>query len=310
MPVTTALRRSRRHVPDPAATPGLGDARPLPDSEFAAYWDTLVLPDDVKGRVLRSAAAGLQLRSEIAFHDLPLHGTFLFTGEPGTGKTTFARGLADELARAVPAAGDWLFLEIDPHGLTSSSLGRSQKAVEELFGSLLDGQSAAGPTVVLIDEVETLLTDRAALSMDANPVDVHRAVDAALTGLDRLARSHPRTVVLATSNFPLALDGALTSRADLSVHFPLPDLAARRAILAKTCGALGAAFPGAKSLSTAASLDAAAAGGDGLDGRQLKKAVAAACAVDPGAAGDPDRVTPADLLAAVKYAVAARRAGA
>jgi AAA+ superfamily predicted ATPase len=308
--MTTALRRSKRLIPDPTATPGLADARPLPDAEFASAWDTLVLPDDAKGRVLRSAAAGLQLRSKIPFHDLPLHGTYLFTGEPGTGKTTFARGLADALARAVPAAGDWLFLEIDPHGLTSSSLGRSQKAVEELFGSLLDGHSAAGPTIVLIDEVETLLTDRAALSMDANPVDVHRAVDAALTGLDRLAREHPRTVVLATSNFPQALDGAFASRADLSVHFPLPDLAARRAILTKTCEALGNAFGGAKALSTGASLDAAAVASDGLDGRQLKKAVAAACAVDPEAAGDPDRVTSADLLAAVEHAVVARRARA
>lgn len=308
--MTTALRRSKRHVPDPAATPGLADARLLPDAEFAAAWDALVLPDGLKGRVLRSAAAGLQIRSEVAFHDLPLHGTYLFTGEPGTGKTTFARGMADALAQAVPAAGDWLFLEIDPHGLTSSSLGRSQKAVEELFGSLLDGHSAAGPTVVLIDEVETLLTDRAALSMDANPVDVHRAVDAALTGLDRLAREHPRTVVLATSNFPQALDGALASRADLSVHFPLPDLAARRAILEKTCQALAAAFPGAQGLADGASLDAAAAAGDGLDGRQLKKAVAGACAVDPGALGDPDSVTPADLLVAVEQAVAAREARA
>jgi AAA+ superfamily predicted ATPase len=306
--MTAALRRTSRLLPDPSATPGLADARLLPDPDFRDAWSTLVLPDDMKERVLRSAAAGLQLRAEIAFHDLPLHGTYLFTGDPGTGKTTFARGLADALARAVPAAGDWLYLEVDPHGITSSSLGRSQKAVEELFGSLLDGHSAAGPTVVLIDEVETLLTDRAALSMDANPVDVHRAVDAALTGLDRLAREHPRTVVLATSNFPQALDGALASRADLTVAFPLPDLPARKAILGGTCDAVARNFPGARALTAAGSLDAAAAAAEGLDGRQLRKAVAAACAVNPSAAGDPDRVTAADLLVAVQHAVAAREA--
>jgi len=38
---------------------------------------------------------------------------------------------------------------------------------------------------------------------------------------------------------------------------------------------------------------------DGLDGRRLRKAVAAACAVSPDAHGDPDRVSPDDLLTAL-----------
>ena len=50
--------------------------------------------------------------------------------------------------------------------------------------------------IVLLDEVETLFTDRTALSMEANPIDVHRAVDAALVGLDRLARNHPGVLVM------------------------------------------------------------------------------------------------------------------
>jgi hypothetical protein len=53
--------------------------------------------------------------------------------------------------------------------------------VEQLFSITLDEHASAGPTIMLLDEVETLFTDRAAMSMDANPIDVHRAVDAALT---------------------------------------------------------------------------------------------------------------------------------
>jgi SpoVK/Ycf46/Vps4 family AAA+-type ATPase len=174
--------------------------------------------------------------------------------------------------------------------------------VENLFGTVLDETASVGPLVVLVDEVETLLTDRAALSMDANPVDVHRAVDAALVGLDRLARRHPHVFVLATSNFPDAIDPALTSRADTVIRVPLPDRTARRWILEHTVTAIAAAFPGARSVLTADSLDVAADHAEGLDGRRLRKAVAAACSRNPDAQGDPNRVTVQDLVDAIDHA--------
>jgi SpoVK/Ycf46/Vps4 family AAA+-type ATPase len=154
-----------------------------------------------------------------------------------------------------------------------------------------------GPLVVLLDEVETLLTNRSALSMEANPIDVHRAVDAALVGLDRLARRHPAVVVLATSNFANAIDPALSSRADLIVEVPAPDRRGRRLILQDTIAAVADAFPGAKCLLAEEVLDHAAEISDGVDGRRLRKAVAAACANEHG---DPGRVTPPDLYGALQ----------
>src|ERR1700704_5656877 len=83
--------------------------------------------------------------------------------------------------------------------------------------------SAGGPTIVLLDEVETLAADRSKMSLEANPIDIHRATDAVLVQLDALAERYPDLLFLATSNFPEAVDAAFTSRCDLVMQVPLPD---------------------------------------------------------------------------------------
>ena len=178
------------------------------------------------------------LRSPVSFERLPLHGIVLLVGRPGVGKTTLAHGLADRVARLVQSLGPFAYVELDPHRLTSSALGRSQREVEAMFSETLGELAASGPMVVLIDEVETLATDRAQLSFETNPADVHRAVGTALVGLDRLAHAHTRITVIATSNFPEAIDGSAGVAGRSRDEMPLPGAAARRAILEDTIEAL------------------------------------------------------------------------
>lgn len=290
---------SKRQLP-PTGTGGVADARLLPDTSFGSSWDDIVLPADMKAKALRSVVAGIQLRARVDRTLLPLHGIVLLTGLPGVGKTTLARGLANRIAQAM-AGPQWAFIEIDPHALTSSSLGRSQRSVEQLFSEILSEHASVGPLVVLIDEVETLIGSRQDLSMDANPIDVHRAIDAALVGLDRLAAGHKDLVILATTNFPAAVDDAFKSRADVVIEVPLPDLSARTEILRSSVNAIAKTFNNAAFVNERGIARAAEAS-DGMDARRLRKAVAEACGMSPAAAGDPAKVTIDDLLAAIGQA--------
>lgn len=286
----------------PIDSPGLIDVRHLPDASFSEAWDAVILDQEEKRRIAQTAAAGFVLRRSISFERLPLHGVVLLVGPPGTGKTTFARGLADRLAQMLSSLGQFAYLEVSPHNLASSSLGRSQQAVQQLFDNTISETAMSGPLVVLIDEVETIATDRGQLSFDANPADVHRAVDAALIGLDSISRRHSDVVFIATSNFPDAIDGALTSRADLVVPIDLPNLKARRAILADTITALAGAFPNACGLLADEVLDEAAEKSVGLDGRRLRKTIVAAAGLSGAATLDPGKVRAEDLLAAIAAA--------
>lgn len=280
---------------------GISRVRTLPDPRLRLLWDSIVVPAATRERLVSQAALNFAVRGRIDREDLPLHGIILLTGLPGTGKTSLAKGLANRVAETFPNQR-FRLLEVEPHSLTSSAMGKTQRAVSDLFGQTISEAAALGPTIVLLDEVETLAVDRTRLSMDANPIDIHRATDAVLVQLDHLAERHPGLLFVATSNFPGAIDDAFMSRCDLVVEVSLPDSDARLAILRKCLEGVGRTFPGIAELAASRELSRVAAECEGLDGRALRKMVANAMAGNTETALDPNRLRIDGLITAARSA--------
>jgi AAA+ superfamily predicted ATPase len=291
--------------PDFNRPKGIQRVRTLPDPALGRLWDSIILDQAIKDQLVSQAMLNFSIRGKIDRSILPLHGVILLVGPPGTGKTSLARGLAHRTAQSFKS-GKFQLLEVEPHSLTSAAMGKTQRAVSDLFAQSITEAALRGPTIVLLDEVETLAADRNKLSLDANPVDVHRATDAVLVQLDALADQNPHLLFVATSNFPKAVDAAFTSRCDLVVHVPLPDAQACAAILTDCLNGLGQTYPAIGKLAKSADIGRWAAASVGLDGRAIRKMVANALASTPAIAMDPNTLTSDKLLAAAKAAAASR----
>jgi AAA+ superfamily predicted ATPase len=264
----------------------------LPDDGFDLAWTSIKLGPGVRERLLAQSLLSLTVRQKLPFESAPLHGLILLMGAPGTGKTTLSRGLAHQIAKQLPGTKT-TYIEIDPHALTSSALGRSQQAVAKLFEQTIPELAMDGVAVVLLDELETLAVSRHQLSLEANPVDVHRATDAALAGMDRLTRDHRNVLLIGTTNFPKALDKAVISRADHIEVIGLPIEAARREIILDTLKSVGTVWKRVRALEVDASRLAKAA--EGLDGRRIRKEIFVAMASDVETANDPGNLTTAKV---------------
>lgn len=287
---------------------GIHRIRPLPDATLGSLWSSIILEETLKSQLLSQAMLNFTLRGKVDRSVLPLHGVILLVGPPGTGKTSLARGLAHRTAESFKN-GKFRLLEVEPHSLTSAAMGKTQRAVSELFSQSIAEAAVEGPVIVLLDEVETLAADRSKMSMEANPVDVHRATDAVLVQLDLLAERNHQLLFVATSNFPQAVDSAFTSRCDLVMHIPLPDAEACGAILKDCLTGLGRTYSAIGRLTKSPHFKLCAAACVGLDGRAIRKMVVNALASNPQTAMDPDLVSIGQFLAAAKAATAARITG-
>lgn len=276
----------------------------LPAHEHEDYWDSIVVPPEVKDRLLGTALVSLlhgrQLAS--AAPASAVNGLIVLAGPPGTGKSTLARGLTRIAADVVRDSGSTAVIEIDAHALPSELLGESQRNVVRLLRDSVPELARRGRyAMVVIDEVESFAIDRRSASFETNPVDVQRATDAVLEGLDRLRSDLPGVVFVTTTNFPDAVDEAFLSRADLVAELALPDASVRQEILRRALTDLLPVWPRLRELAgDEALLAELALASDGWDGRALRRLPLAAAASDPAVARDPGLLGAAALRAAMK----------
>jgi len=147
-------------------------------------------------------------------------GGALLYGPPGTGKTMIAKAIANEVGAA--------FYSIKASDIMSKWVGESEQNVRNLF----DAVRSHDLTVLFIDEIESITTKRG--SHHSSVLD--RVVSEFLAQLDGFSEETDNvTMLLAATNVPSKIDEAIMrpGRFDRLIYIPLPDLAARRAILVK-----------------------------------------------------------------------------
>lgn len=187
----------------------------------------IIAPEDVKQKVkdlvltkeqedevekIMKAIQHREYLREIGLHDI---GKLLFVGPPGTGKTSVARALSEQLS--IP------FVEVKLSMITDQYLGETAKNIDRVF--LL--AKKLNPCILFIDELDFVAKAR---TSDENAA-IKRAVNTLLKAIDEVSLVEHGVLLIAATNHPRMLDSAAWRRFDEIVHFPLPDLEMRKDIL-------------------------------------------------------------------------------
>ncbi|XP_067645681.1 fidgetin-like protein 1 [Eurosta solidaginis] len=178
-------------------------------------WNDIAGLDYVKS-IIKEAVVYPLLRPDI-FTGLrrPPRGILLF-GPPGTGKTLIGKCIASQ--------SNSTFFSISASSLTSKWVGESEKMVRALFAVAAVYQ----PSVVFIDEVDSLLSKRSESEHDSS----RKLKNEFLVQLDGAATSEEdRVLIVGATNRPQELDDAARRRFARRLYIPLPEMEARIQIL-------------------------------------------------------------------------------
>jgi Cdc6-like AAA superfamily ATPase len=196
-PVRTTLPASAASESNAPVQP----ARPLED--LLAELDGLIGLEGVKGEV-KLVANLIQVQNLRKKRGLPtVEGSrhLVFTGNPGTGKTTVARLLA-EIYRTLGVVDKGQLVETDRSGLVAGFVGQTATLVQKVFAEGLGG-------VLLIDEAY-------ALARGGENDFGREAIDT----LVKLIEDHRDEIVVVAAGYPEEMATFIDSNPGLASRFP------------------------------------------------------------------------------------------